>query len=90
MGLALDIENNRLFAVCGNAMMVIMDAIDGHIVTTLPIGDGCDGVKFDPTLKRAFTSNGEGTMTVVQEVNRDSFKVMEKLSYGIRCKNTCN
>ena len=76
-GLALDIETNRLFAVCGNTIMVVMDATDGHIVTTLPIGDGCDGVKFDPTMKRAFTSNGEGTMTVVQEVTKDSFKVVE-------------
>jgi YVTN family beta-propeller protein len=76
-GLALDNETHRLFAVCSNKLMVIVDAIDGHIVTTLPIGNGCDGVKFDPGLKRAYSSNGEGTMTVVQEINKDSFKVLE-------------
>jgi DNA-binding beta-propeller fold protein YncE len=78
-GLALDNETHRLFSVCSNKLMVIIDATDGHIVTTLPIGSGCDGVKFDPVLKRAYSSNGEGTMTVVQEVNKDSFKVLENV-----------
>jgi YVTN family beta-propeller protein len=79
-GLALDNETNRLFSVCSNKLMVVVDAIDGHVVTTLPIGSGCDGVKFDPGLKRAYSSNGEGTMTVVQENNKDSFKVIENVT----------
>ncbi|MEI6048185.1 MAG: YncE family protein [Bacteroidota bacterium] len=79
-GLALDNETHRLFAVCGNKLMVVVDAIDGHIIANLPIGDGCDGVKFDPGLKRAFSSNGEGTMTVVQELNKDSFRVLENFA----------
>jgi hypothetical protein len=57
--------------------MIVVDALDGHIVSKLPIGEGCDGVKFDPGLKRAYSSNGEGTMTVVQEVDKDNFKVLE-------------
>ena len=79
-GLALDNETHRLFAVCGNKLMVVVDATDGHVVANLPIGDGCDGVKFDPELKRAVSSNGEGTMTVVQELNKDSFKVLETIT----------
>ncbi len=78
-GLALDNETHRLFAVCSNKLMVVVDASDGHIVANLPIGDGCDGVKFDPGMKRAYSSNGEGTMTVVQELNKDSFKVLENI-----------
>jgi len=78
-GLALDNETHRLFSVCSNKLMVIVDATDGHIITSLPIGNGCDGVKFDPGMKRAYSSNGEGTMTVVQEVNKDSFKVLENV-----------
>jgi YVTN family beta-propeller protein len=78
-GLAIDNETHRLFAVCSNKLMVVVDAIDGHIVTSLPIGSGCDGVKFDPGMKRAYSSNGEGTMTVVQEINKDSFKVLENV-----------
>jgi DNA-binding beta-propeller fold protein YncE len=78
-GLALDNETHRLFTVCSNKLMVIVDANDGHIVSNLPIGEGCDGVKFDQTLKRAYASNGEGTITVVQESGKDSFKVLENI-----------
>jgi len=78
-GLAIDNENHRLFAVCSNKLMVVVDAINGHVITSLPIGGGCDGVKFDPGMKRVYSSNGEGTMTVVQEINKDSFKVLENV-----------
>jgi DNA-binding beta-propeller fold protein YncE len=78
-GLALDNETHRLFSVCSNKLMVVIDALNGHIITTLPIGDGCDGVKFDAGMKRAFSSNGEGTMTVVQEIDKDNFKVLENV-----------
>ncbi|MEI8084785.1 MAG: hypothetical protein WCG93_01085 [Paludibacter sp.] len=76
-GLALDNENHRLFSVCGNKIMVVTDAQTGKVITTLPIGDGCDGVAFDSVLKRAYSSNGGGTITVVQEVNKDKFVVLE-------------
>lgn len=79
-GLALDKATSRLFSVCSNKMMVVVDATDGSIVTTLPIGGGCDGVKFDPGLKRIYSSNGEGTMTVVQEDNKDSYRVIENVT----------
>ena len=65
--------------VCGNKLMVVMDALTGKVITSLPIGNGCDGVAFDPGTKRAFSSNGDGTMTVVQEVNPDTFKVVENV-----------
>ncbi len=76
-GLALDNENHRLFSVCGNKMMVISDAIAGKVIANVPIGDGCDGVAFDPATKRIFASNGEGKMTVVQQVSADEYKVVE-------------
>jgi YVTN family beta-propeller protein len=76
-GLALDNENHKLFAVCGNEMMVVVDAISGKVITTLPIGRNTDGATFDPGLKRAYSSNGEGTMTVVQETSPDKFVVLE-------------
>lgn len=79
-GLALDNETHRLFSVCGNKMMVISDAEAGKAITSLPIGDRCDGVAFDPSLKRAYSSNGEGTISVVQEVSKDSFKVLETIT----------
>jgi len=79
-GLALDNETHRLFSVCSNKLMVVIDAETGKIITTLPIGDRCDGVAFDPAKKRAYSSNGEGSITVVQEENGNSFKVLETVT----------
>lgn len=79
-GLAFDKANNRLFSVCGNKLMVVSDAVSGKVITTAPIGDGCDGVAFDPASKRIFASNGEGNLTVIQQVSADQYKVLETLS----------
>jgi YVTN family beta-propeller protein len=77
-GLALDNESHRLFSVC-DKMMVILDAVTGKVITTLPIGDRVDGVAFDPALKRIYSSNGDGTMTVVQEFDENHFEVIDNL-----------
>ncbi|MBI3721850.1 MAG: YncE family protein [Fimbriimonas ginsengisoli] len=66
-GLAMDLENRRLFAGCSNKWMAIVDADSGKVLVTLPIGEGVDATAFDPDLKLAFSSNGEGTLTVVHE-----------------------
>ena len=79
-GLAIDNDNHRLFAVCGNKLMVVVNSESGKVITTLPIGDRVDGAAFDPGLKRAYSSNGEGTMTVVQEISPTEFKVLENVS----------
>lgn len=78
-GLAIDVENHRLFSVCGNKLMIVLDADHGNVVARLDIGDRVDGVSFDPGLKRVYSSNGDGTLTVVQEENKDSFKVLENV-----------
>jgi YVTN family beta-propeller protein len=78
-GLALDNVTHRLFLVCSNKLMVVMNALSGKVITTLPIGNRCDGVAFDPELKRAYSSNGDGTMTVVQEETPEKFKVLENV-----------
>lgn len=67
-GLAIDTKHARLFSVCGNKLMAISDIKTGKLLTTLPIGEGADGVAFDPGTGTAFSSNGEGTLTVVREV----------------------
>jgi DNA-binding beta-propeller fold protein YncE len=78
-GLAIDVASHRLFIGCNNKMMVIMEAKNGKILANLPIGERVDGVGFDPTIKRAYSSNGDGTLTVVEEVGKDSFKVLESV-----------
>lgn len=77
-GLAADFDNNKLFSVCRNKIMVVFDIKKEKVVATLPTGGHTDGAGFDPVLKRAYSSNGEGTLTVVQE-NGDSFKVLEQV-----------
>ena len=73
-GLAYDKKSKRLFAGC-DKLLVIMDATNGKVIATPAIGDGCDGVVFDADSKNIYTSNGEGTITVVKEENPDKFKV---------------
>ncbi|MGC1392381.1 MAG: YncE family protein [Bacteroidales bacterium] len=74
-GLALDIENHRLFSAT-DKLMVVLDSETGKVVATLPTGGRVDGAGFDPGLKRAYSSCGEGELTVVQEENPDLFKVL--------------
>jgi DNA-binding beta-propeller fold protein YncE len=65
-GLSMDRQNRRLFAGCGNKVMAVVDADSGKLITTVPIGDGCDATAFDPKDALAFSSNGgDGTLTVV-------------------------
>jgi YVTN family beta-propeller protein len=75
-GLAIDTKTKRLFATC-DKIMVAMDCTNGKIVAQVPIGAGCDGAAFDPATKTVFTSNGEGTMTVISEVGANDYKVLE-------------
>ena len=75
-GLAIDIKTKRLFSTC-NKTLVVMDATNGKIVATVPIGEGCDGAAFDPASKLIFTSNGSGTVSVVKEVSANEFKLVE-------------
>lgn len=72
-GLDIDLSTNRLFIGCGgNKLMVIMDAANGNNLASFPIG-GCDGLVFDPALKLAYASNGEGTISVVKEIDAAHF-----------------
>lgn len=75
-GLAIDAKNNILFAACRNPQtMVILNAGDGSIITTLPIGQGTDGAAFNPSTMEAFSSQGDGTLTVIKENSPTSFTV---------------
>ena len=78
-GLEYDKITKRLFAGC-DKLLVVMDATNGKIIDKLPIGDGCDGVAFDAALKNIYTSNGEGTLTVIHEDNANKFTVMENVT----------
>ena len=64
-GLAIDAKNRRLFSVCSNRLMAISDPDAGKVLATPAIGAGSDGVAFDPGTGYAFSSNGDGTLTIV-------------------------
>lgn len=79
-GLAIDRAHRRLFSVCGNGKMVVTDMAAHRVVATLPIGDGADGAAFDPATGMAFSSNGDGTMTVVHQDAPDRYRVVQTLA----------
>lgn len=76
-GIAIDRKHRRLFVGCANKLMAVMNADNGKLVTTLPIGSGVDATAFDSETQLAFSSNGEGTLTIVHEDAPDKFSVME-------------
>ncbi|MEI6751832.1 MAG: YncE family protein [Paludibacter sp.] len=78
-GLAIDIENNRLFSVCDNKMMVVVDSETGKVVTTVKIAKDVDGVAYDPILKRIFVSSGQGILTVIQQEDADNYSILENV-----------
>lgn len=88
-GLALDAKNHVLFAACASSgnppaqppqpMMVILSSEDGKIITSLPLAGGSDGAVFNPATMEAFSSHGNGTMTVVKEKSPTSFEVEQNL-----------
>lgn len=88
-GLALDPKNQVLFAACGRSgnppaqpaqpMMVILSARDGKILANLPLAGGSDGAAFNPDTMEAFSTQGNGTMTIVKENSPTSFEVAQNL-----------
>jgi hypothetical protein len=66
-GMARDAARGRLIVGCGNKLMAVMDEKTGKIITTIPVGEGVDASGFDPATQLAFTSNGEGTLSVIRE-----------------------
>jgi len=79
-GLAIDRAHHRLFSVCDNQKMVVVDDQSGRVVASVEIGKGVDGAAFDEQKQLAFSSNGaDGTITVVREVSPNEFNVVENV-----------
>jgi DNA-binding beta-propeller fold protein YncE len=86
-GLAIDAKNNILFAACRDKNnMIILSATDGKIITDLPIGVGCDGAVFNPATGEVFSSQGDGTLTVIKENSPTSFVVEQTVKTPVRAK----
>ena len=78
-GLAIDRAAHHLFSVCDGKKMAVMDADTGKVLATPQIGEGPDAARFDAKHKLAFSSNGEGTLTVV-DASKSDFPVIQNLT----------
>ena len=72
-GLAVDEAAHRLFSSCVNGRMMVLDSDNGTVIARLPIGKRTDGAGFDPKRKLAFSSNSQGTLSVIAEKNAAEF-----------------
>jgi DNA-binding beta-propeller fold protein YncE len=80
-GMALDAAHHRLFVGCGgNNLMVMMDSTSGKVLATVPIGAGVDANAFDPGTQLAFSSNGEGNVTIAHVESPGSMTVVQTLA----------
>jgi DNA-binding beta-propeller fold protein YncE len=86
-GLAFDAKNHVLFAGCrAPGMMVILNSDTGKIITTLPIGSGVDGALFNPVTMETFSSQRDGTLTVIKENSPASFAVAQTVQTQVSAK----
>jgi len=88
-GLGLDVKNHILFAMCAKpGVCVVLDANDGRILTTLPLGNGTDGGGFNPHTMEAWSSQRDGTLTIIKESSPTSFAVEQTVQTKPGCKTS--
>jgi DNA-binding beta-propeller fold protein YncE len=86
-GLAFDVKNHVLFVACRNpATMTMLNADSGKVLASLPIGAGVDGAVFNPVTREAFSSQGDGTLTVIKELNPTHFAVEQTVQTQVGAK----
>lgn len=88
-GLGFDVKNRILFAMCANpSVCVVVNADDGKVLTTLPIGNGTDGGGFNPATMEAWSSQRDGTLTIIKENSPTSFAVEQTVKTKAGCKTS--
>ena len=75
-GMGIDSEHHRVFSGCHNKMMTVLDKKTGKVISTVPVGANVDGNGFDAGTGLAFSSNGDGTLTIVRETSPDKYEVV--------------
>jgi len=86
-GLAMDTKHRILFASCRMPPnMLIMNADTGKVIATLPLSGASDGTLFNPKTMEAFSSQADGTLTIVKENSPTDFVVEQNLKtmFGAR------
>jgi hypothetical protein len=88
-GLGLDVKNHILFAMCARPnVCVLVNADDGKVLTTLPLGNGTDGGGFNPNTMEAWSSQRDGTLIIIKESSRTSFAVEQTVQTKAGCKTS--
>src|SRR5947199_6685692 len=87
-GMAIDLAHHRLFIGCHNKLMEMIDSTNGKVVATVPIGEGVDANAFDPGTQYAFSSCGDGTVTVAHEDTPEKLTVLQTLKTEPRASTT--
>jgi len=85
-GLAIDRANNVLFSVCSNKELIVFDIKKEKVTDSVSIGGRVDAVVFDPQSKLIYSSNGEGNVTIIQQNDAHSYKIVQTLSTQKGCK----
>jgi len=85
-GLAFDAKNKILFVGCRNTPTMVIMTTEGKILTALPIGTGVDGAVFNPATMETFSSQGDGTLTVIKEKSPTSFEVAQTVQTKVSGK----
>jgi YVTN family beta-propeller protein len=73
-GLAIDTAHARLFSACHNGALIVVDAATGKNILKLPIGLGVDAAAYDPEIHAVFTSNKEGTISIIEQMDADTYR----------------
>ena len=88
-GLGLDVKNHILFAMCAKPdVCVVLNADDGKVLATLPLGNGTDGGGFNPATMEAWSSQRDGTLTIIKESSPTSFAVEQTVQTKAGCKTS--
>jgi hypothetical protein len=87
VSMAIDVGNARLFSGCRSGVMAVSDLRAGRVVTTVPIGMGVDGTGYDPGSHDVFTSNADGTLTVIHQDSADRYRVLQTLMTPVGSRN---
>jgi DNA-binding beta-propeller fold protein YncE len=88
-GLGFDVKNHILFAMCANpGVCIVLNADDGKVLTTLPLGNGTDGGGFNPATMEAWSSQRDGTLTIIKESSPTSFAVEQTVETKAGCKTS--
>ena len=84
--MAMDRPNRRLFIGCRSKVAAIVNADNGKVIQTLPIGDHVDAAAFDPDAGLVFFSNGDGTINVIHQDSPDHYSAVDIIQTAPKAK----